>query len=260
MAESDYKWKLLKKIAIDLCQQNNGITTRDMLIAEFEKQYPKRESSDLRSEIAKITVNDNSRLSHLYIYGKPNQSEYPKKDSKKEYPRISNPNNERDFLFFDEIKKQYEIYNPSKHGIWEIVLDSDDVNHLRKQDQAIKTVPIYPDELDKAESLFEGIPKTVQVNSYERNQIARAKCIEHHGLQCVVCGFDFEKRYGEIGKGFIHVHHLTQLSEIRQGYEVDPINDLNPVCPNCHAMLHKKNPPYTIDELKLFLISKPPKP
>lgn len=32
--------------------------------------------------------------------------------------------------------------------------------------------------------------------------------------------------------------------------QIDPISDLRPVCPNCHAMLHKKNPPYTIDELR----------
>jgi len=109
----------------------------------------------------------------------------------------------------------------------------------------------YPDELDKSETLFEGIKKTIIVNSYERNQMARTKCIEHYGAQCLVCSFDFEKEYGEIGKGFIHVHHLTQLSDIKQGYEVDPIKDLRPVCPNCHAMLHKKKPPYTIDQLKL---------
>jgi 5-methylcytosine-specific restriction protein A len=108
----------------------------------------------------------------------------------------------------------------------------------------------YPDELNKPETLFEGIRKTVIVNSYERNPIAREKCIEHYGAQCVVCDFNFEKEYGDIGKGFIHVHHLTQLSDIRQGYEVNPVNDLRPVCPNCHAMLHKKQPPLTIDELK----------
>jgi 5-methylcytosine-specific restriction protein A len=112
-----------------------------------------------------------------------------------------------------------------------------------------ETVTVYPDELDKSETLFEGIKKTVLVNSYERNQIARNKCIQHYGVQCVVCGFDFEKVYGDIGKGFIHVHHLIQLSDIGQGYEVNPVKDLRPVCPNCHAMLHTKNPPYTIDEL-----------
>jgi predicted HNH restriction endonuclease len=110
---------------------------------------------------------------------------------------------------------------------------------------------VYPDELDKTETLFEGIKKAVLVNSYERNPTARKKCIEHYGAQCVVCGFNFEKMYGNIGFGFIHVHHLTKLSEIGQGYEVNPVKDLRPVCPNCHAMLHQKNPPHTIDELKL---------
>jgi hypothetical protein len=115
----------------------------------------------------------------------------------------------------------------------------------------LQTVTVYPDELDKPETLYEGIKKTVIVNSYERNPIARKKCIEHYGAKCAVsnCGFDFEELYGDIGKGFIHVHHLTQLSDIGQGYEVDPIKDLRPVCPNCHAMLHQKNPPYTINEL-----------
>ena len=90
---------------------------------------------------------------------------------------------------------------------------------------------VYPDELEKPESLFEGVKKTITVNSYERNPLARAKCIEHYGTQCVVCNFDFGKKYGEIGQGFIHVHHLNQLSNIKQGYEVNPIEDLRPVCP-----------------------------
>jgi predicted HNH restriction endonuclease len=127
---------------------------------------------------------------------------------------------------------------------------SSDEMSEEETNEDLQTATVYPDELDKSETLFEGIKKTVLVNSYERNQVARNKCIKYYGLQCVVCGFDFEKVYGDIGKGFIHVHHLTQLSDIGQGYEVNSINDLRPVCPNCHAMLHKKNPPYTIDELK----------
>ncbi len=110
---------------------------------------------------------------------------------------------------------------------------------------------VYPDELEKPESLFEGVKKSITVNLYERNPLARTKCIEYYGAQCVVCDFNFGKKYGEIGQGFIHVHHLNQLSDIKQGYEVNPIKDLRLVCPNCHAMLHRKNPPYTIEELKL---------
>ncbi len=110
----------------------------------------------------------------------------------------------------------------------------------------------YPDELptENTEELFEGIKRTVIVNSYERNSKARQLCVKHWKAICAVCSFDFEKTYGEIGKGFIHVHHLTPVSQIGKTYQVDPLKDLIPVCPNCHSMLHKQEPPLTIFELK----------
>tara|TARA_B110000971_G_C19826420_1_gene415825 strand:- start:535 stop:747 length:213 start_codon:yes stop_codon:yes gene_type:complete len=64
---------------------------------------------------------------------------------------------------------------------------------------------------------------------------------------------NFEKKYGAIGEGFIHVHHIKQLSDIGKEYEVDPVSDLVPVCPNCHAMLHKRRPPFSVSELKKML-------
>jgi len=107
---------------------------------------------------------------------------------------------------------------------------------------------IYPDEVET--NLLEGAKKEVVVNSYERNPIARKKCLEYFSYNCSVCNINFEKVYGIIGKNFIHVHHLKQISDIQKEYEVNPTEDLIPVCPNCHAMLHKRNPPYSIDELK----------
>ena len=66
----------------------------------------------------------------------------------------------------------------------------------------------------------------------------------------MVCGFNFEDVYGDIGKEFIHVHHVKPLSEIGAKYEIDPIQDLCPICPNCHAMIHRENPSLTIDQLR----------
>ena len=63
----------------------------------------------------------------------------------------------------------------------------------------------------------------------------------------------FSERPGHPPDGFIHVHHLRQLSEIRKEYLVDPIKDLRPVCPNCHAVLHLRNPAYSIEEVLAFL-------
>jgi 5-methylcytosine-specific restriction enzyme A len=116
-------------------------------------------------------------------------------------------------------------------------------------------VETYPDELAPAsiETLYEGSKRTVIVNSYERNSKARRLCIDHWKAACAVCEFDFEKMYGEIGKGFIHVHHLNLISQVGETYQVDPIKDLIPVCPNCHSMLHRKEPPYEIDQLKMLI-------
>lgn len=112
---------------------------------------------------------------------------------------------------------------------------------------------IFPDEVQDTDNYCEGARQTVIVNSYERNPKARNQCIERYKAICRVCEFNFEEKYGEIGTGFIHVHHLTPLANIGKEYEVDPIKDLSPVCPNCHAMLHRKQPPYSIEELKSFL-------
>ena len=59
--------------------------------------------------------------------------------------------------------------------------------------------------------------------------------------------------YGTVAEQLIHVHHLKPLHEIEAGYEVDPIKDLRPVCPNCHAVIHRHKPPYTIEAVQGFL-------
>lgn len=118
----------------------------------------------------------------------------------------------------------------------------------------------YPDEANLENSLFpEGAKKTVQVSRYERNPEARAKCLEIHGTRCKICEMSFAETYGTFAKDFIHVHHITSLSEISDSYEVNPETDLLPVCPNCHAMLHRQENgiPMKVDRLKLlFEVSK----
>ena len=98
----------------------------------------------------------------------------------------------------------------------------------------------YPDSEGMEDVLVEGAKKNVTVNAYERNPMARSKCIEHYGCACNICGIDFGEAYGEFAKGFIHVHHIVPIHEIGEEYVVDPIKDLIPVCPNCHAMLHTR--------------------
>lgn len=95
----------------------------------------------------------------------------------------------------------------------------------------------------------EGRVSYVHAVGYERNTEARNACIQHYGCRCAICGFDFEKIYGEIGRGFIEVHHVVPIHERGGEYTVNPITDLIPLCSNCHSMIHRRNPVYSTKEL-----------
>ncbi len=112
---------------------------------------------------------------------------------------------------------------------------------------------LYP-ETFQSTTLIEGGKKQITINAYERNPAARKACIRHFGAVCMVCGFNFQKKYGDDFEGIIHVHHIKPLSECTQEYIVDAINDLVPVCPNCHLVIHSKpSGTYTVEEVKTFL-------
>jgi 5-methylcytosine-specific restriction protein A len=110
---------------------------------------------------------------------------------------------------------------------------------------------VLPEEVSG--EMLEGSTFRVIVNAYERSPVARERCIQHYGPVCVICGFNFGRVYGPVVEGLIHVHHLRPLSEIGGAYTVDPVADLRPVCPNCHAVLHSRTPVYSIEEVRNFL-------
>ncbi len=112
---------------------------------------------------------------------------------------------------------------------------------------------LLPEEVAENERIYEGAVRQITVNTYERSPEARRRCIDHYGSSCIICGFNFQTVYGEVGAGHIHVHHLRPLSEIGDTYEVDPIRDLRPVCPNCHAIIHRRQPPFSIEEVQNLL-------
>lgn len=108
-----------------------------------------------------------------------------------------------------------------------------------------------------SEAALEGYPEgavaNVRVNRYERDPRNRGLCIAAYGTECRVCGFDFERSYGQLGSGFIHVHHIRPLSMSATGYIVNPVRDLVPLCPNCHSMVHRQHPPLLPDQLRAIL-------
>jgi len=124
---------------------------------------------------------------------------------------------------------------------------------LGRQGKGELTLQRLAHEVPVSKTFIEGAIRTIRVNAYERNPAARLACIHHYGTACSVCGFDFGEIYGEIGEGFIHVHHLKPLSSLGEAYQVDPVVDLRPVCPNCHEMIHSREPSLSIAELSAVI-------
>jgi len=104
----------------------------------------------------------------------------------------------------------------------------------------------------------EGASREVLQNEYERNPALRTLCIRARGNRCLVCGLSFEDVYGSAAAGIIHVHHLEPLGHVGHAHVVDPSKDLIPVCPNCHAVIHRRTPPFTPDEVKAMLGQRAP--
>lgn len=117
---------------------------------------------------------------------------------------------------------------------------------------------LFPEELSNSTISAihsEGASVTIQVNAYERSRQARKACIDHYGISCFVCKQSLEVMYGELAKSYVQVHHIVPISRIKHNYVVDAIQDLRPVCPNCHAMLHRQyqGEDVSIEQLQSFI-------
>jgi len=231
--------KLTKLEWVEILQNPN--ITRDIDIKIFQTLYSFENYKASSSQVGRILGYEGKNTAgplNLEI------GRYAKRIAKN-YDINFTERESRKYKFWDLF---FNGWDEDKKFVWQLkqnLVEALQETELNGEEQFAEEIPH-----EDAKTLSEGIKKTITVNTFERNPKARTRCIEYWKAICYVCNFDFEKKFGEIGKGFIHVHHLTPISEIGKEYEVDPINNLRPVCPNCHAMLHKKNPPYSIEELQ----------
>ncbi len=143
------------------------------------------------------------------------------------------------------IEHYMETQNTPCHKEWEIY--DKYIRTLQQEHQLV--VDLSSEDLG-----YEGERKEVCSQKIERSRKVRELCVKYKGTICTVCGFDFEKTYGKLGKGFIHIHHINPLSCSQGTHRVDVMRDLVPVCPNCHAMLHRdSNSTMDIEELKQLI-------
>ena len=139
----------------------------------------------------------------------------------------------------DHLKSDHDLLVEKVDGEWRF-----DRAHLNITDDPSL------EEISESHDYVEGATYTFEANACERNAEARLRCIEHWGLNCCICGFNFEAAYGSLARGLIHVHHLEPLSENRTEHKVDPVADLRPICPNCHAVIDWGGHLRTIKEMR----------
>ena len=121
-------------------------------------------------------------------------------------------------------------------------------------DNRLTTSVYIPEEIPGDQKFEEGAAVQILINRYERDPAARRRCIAHHGAVCAACGLSLADQYGPEVDGLIHVHHLTPLSSVGKQTVIDPIRDLRPVCPNCHAVIHSTRRPRTIQQVKKMML------
>ena len=96
--------------------------------------------------------------------------------------------------------------------------------------------------------------RQIAVNRYEHDPDAVQQCVAYHGASCAACGLSMEQLYGPAGAAFVQVHHIVPPASMTPSYALDPVADLLPLCPNCHAIAHRGVPdPYTPSELRRML-------
>ncbi|MBB6111278.1 5-methylcytosine-specific restriction enzyme A [Mucilaginibacter lappiensis] len=164
-----------------------------------------------------------------------------------EFDTLIDPETQK-ILPVDIIKKEilrHQVWMPEHSGI---KINSDALKELEKLWADFigtslqgtgkpSTLPVY----------YEGNPYQINLTRYERDPKAREDCLSYHGYNCTVCEFNFKNVYG---KNFIHIHHKEELSHSKKMKPIDPVKDLCPVCPNCHAMLHSQRPTMLVEELR----------
>lgn len=169
---------------------------------------------------------------------------------------------------WDELNKERKKYFTNYYGDTRVTIDlpndKNDVEDFLDELFSLVENRIKAEKLDtELPSLRDGFPEGKLFERIhkkrERNQklvqLVKQQEMDAKGrLECKVCGFCFEDKYGELGEGFIEAHHMVPLSEMDDDGGETRIEDIILVCSNCHKMIHLKRPWLRIEEIKSILV------
>jgi predicted HNH restriction endonuclease len=152
----------------------------------------------------------------------------------------------------------YKLTKDIKHIKGFRILSSEGIARIQQivsSIQAIKYEDLKVKQISEKEpDISEGSYLELISHKYERDSSIKNLAIKIHGLNCQACGFNFEMKYGRLGKDFIEIHHKNPLGQIKQKHIVDPKTDIAVLCSNCHRMVHRERENIlSVAELKSIL-------
>lgn len=243
-------WKLIKDIALSLIETNDRPVSASEIREVFEKLHPERKSINVSADMNMLTVNSQSRLSYLHIFGKVSNSGKimnPTLNSRPldEYPRKSCESNLKD-IFFKSGRGMYEKYNSNLHGVWYINLGHDYVNRLthlsefevKEKSFASDVEESFQLSADQRSQFINSVEQVeyeiVRIKRFKRNPHIVAERLHRADGKCDKCGRSapFDRRSD--GTPYLEVHHLVHLSE----GGADSLDNTLALCPNCHREFH----------------------
>ena len=155
--------------------------------------------------------------------------------------------------YLEESKEQIAYLFSNKFDSDEV---ADVVDAIEKTVGRKRKVYVYRED----DMVLEGSTSVKETLIRKRSHRLRSAAIDHYRksngkIYCEVCGFCFEDVYGEIGKGFVEIHHTKPVYQYSddgfESYLTEAIKRVKPLCANCHRMIHYNvKRPLSLEELK----------
>lgn len=165
---------------------------------------------------------------------------------------------------FEITAKGREFLRSNINAVRYIMSNNFEWNDLKASLNKLMERPNDFEAFDEEIVIYEGAMTMRETPLYQRSKFLRDRAVEYYRdisegeLICEICNFNYKDRYGEAGNGYIEIHHRRPVymykgDDLNKTVD-EAIKNLAPLCANCHRIVHRKRPPYSLDEVRSFLI------
>ena len=147
-------------------------------------------------------------------------------------------------LFITDKGKQYLLEHQFEMNY--LLTNDFAYNDIKENLKKIESEKVKMKTFDENFIIAEGFKKVTEKAVYERSKKLRNFAIEYYTvngrINCNCCNFNFQDFYGNIGQGFIEIHHIKPIFQYEENLNdtmIKAVTNLIPVCSNCHRMIHR---------------------